>query len=188
MVRWLTAVVLLLAACKEIKQPEVLTNHIIPLADSCYRDDFFDAPFYQQIHYHETNKGKFVHTAEILLIERGDSSELFSCEATQTENVLLLKCQELPDEGAYTLYIGKNADSSTAQLEYNYLLTDSSWRRPTFRLISRSIRFDKTAYKPEELIKGKFEMQFEGRHTAFGQDYTDTILIRGLIKTSTTIP
>lgn len=188
MIRWLTGILLLLAACYEMKQPEVLTTEIIPLADSCYRDDFFKAPFFREVHYHETNNGRFIHTAEILLSGKNDSTAFYSCEATQTTAVLLLKCEALPKDGAYTLYIGKKGDSITAQLSYNYLLTDSSWRPPVYRLISRHVKFNKKSYNPEDILKAKIELAFEGTHRSFGQHYLDTFHIRGFIKTTVSRP
>lgn len=182
--RWLTGLAMLFAACNGTKQPEVLTTDIIPLADSCYRDDFFNAPFFREMHYHTTNNGRFIHTAEILLTGKNDSTAFYSCEATQTAAVLLLKCEALPKDGAYTLYIGKKGDSISAQLNYNYAITDSSWRPPVYRMISQQIIFNNTDYYPGDEVKAKINLAVEGLHRAFEQYYLDTIRISGLIKTS----
>ena len=184
-----------LFACQQIKKEKGLVDKLVqrPLIEPIehYSDSLFTEDFFQSNHYsYSVNISKdstsYFHTTETVIVDDTLQYILKVCDANISTDSLILNLMALQDSinEPYQLTLLKKGNQYSSELDLTYAVGDTSWRRPVFTTFDQSIILDKEKYDKGDSLKGKFSLLVSCYHTAFGNNYTDTLKIYGLIKTT----
>ncbi|UOE49729.1 hypothetical protein MTO98_01415 [Mucilaginibacter sp. SMC90] len=170
------------------KQSKLVAVHTLhPIKN--YSSKLYDEPFFKEEHFsyvvnRQTNDSiKRNYTSETTVIEGKVRQYFRSCEVTLDKNALVFQLTDTPfSDGRYQLNFVKSPGVFDAKYDQNFSITDSSYKKPVFKVIGKNVVLDKDTYVKGELLKGKFSFQIVASHL-WESKYSDTISVYGLVKT-----
>lgn len=167
---------------KYIKEPELASKE-------SYHNPVYNEPFFYEDHfnysYNQGDSTKVFYTSETIIINDSNPGYfLRTCQSYYRNDSLLLHLSDIQFSGGdYELDIIKSNGQFTSYYNQMYSVPDCTYRKPIFKVLDQEILLDRTNYKMGDSLKGKISLDISALHTASDERYTDTINIRGLIKT-----
>ncbi|GGB16334.1 MULTISPECIES: hypothetical protein [Mucilaginibacter] len=154
-----------------------------------YSSKLYDEPFFKEEHFNyvisrqtkDTTKRNY--TSETTVIEGKVRQYFRNCEVTLDKNALVFQLTDTPfSDGRYELKFVKSPGVFEAKYNQTFSITDSSYKKPVFKVIDKNVVLDKDTYVKGELLRGKFSFQIAASHLLESK-YSDTISMYGFVKT-----
>ena len=114
----------------------------------------------------------------IIYLANTNLIELSQCSATLAKDTIKFTLSD--SASLYTLNILKVQNTILAELRQEFSVTDSSYKKPVFSLITQSIKLDNSMYKIGDRIKGFVNLKFSQFHS-WEETRTDTVAVEGLV-------
>lgn len=181
----------MLSSCSTQKlhqEPKLVTKPIL-YPEKNYLNKFYDEPFFKEEHCGlvTNNQTKDTirrnYTSETTIVEDTLRRFLRNCKIE-----LLAKGQlsfELTDTpfsaGLNQLNFVKSTGKLDATFQQTFSITDTSYKKPVFKIIKKAVFLDKEKYAKGELVKGKFLFQISAKYF-WENEHSDTISVYGFIK------
>ena len=128
------------------------------------------------------NKVENVNTAEITIKEKTKTYSLTSCNVEGENDSLVIKLNNEPSDSDFELRILKDKNGFKTEYFQTFSVSDSSYKKPEFKIIKQSIVLNKSNYKKGDSINGNLKIQVLAHYT-WEKNYMDTIKVTGSFKT-----
>ena len=129
------------------------------------------------------DKSKYFYSAETFIIDQGDTTFMRSCKTSVADKDLRFVLNDDPFSLRNTeLEFVKSGNNFISNYVVTAVLTDSSYKLPTFTVLTQKILLDKENYEKGNNLKGKISFTVKAYYPM--SNVTDTIKIFGLLKTT----
>ena len=126
------------------------------------------------------NIEKNIDIAQINITDREGSFNLVSSDIKKSNEYIKMKFYNSTGSD-YELRIEGTNNNFTSEYVQTFSVLDSSYRKPTFKIIEQSLILNKTKYKVGDSIIGKIRIKILANYTC-EKYYIDTLKVRGFIR------
>jgi len=204
------SVLTILFSCKQDQLKDKFIFKPVPESFDKYSTQTFNEPFFNEEHYsycewvkvdkNERFSGvpfvdastgkqetfdttKYLYSAEVFVIERNDTTFMRTCKTTLADTTLNFVLNDDPFSQRNTeLEIVKFGDNLKSNFVVTAIPTDSSYKLPTFIVLTQNILLDKQKYEKGNNLEGKISLTIKAFYPMI--NITDTIKVFGLLKTT----
>ena len=204
----LTVLLFCIVSCRQtLRQEKYVPNPTILSFDK-YSNSIFSENFYDEDHYSFTamtkidslghfsgefvdattgqkhlDTTKYFYSAEVFAIEQNDTTFLRNCKIILADTTLKFVLNDDPFSQRNTeLEIVKMGKDFKSNFVVTAIPTDSSYKLPTFIILTQNVILDKQKYEKGNNLKGKISLTIKAFYPM--SNIVDTIRVFGLLKTT----